>query len=145
MHTSAERRGLAPTSRPGSRNAALCDEALRRSGQRSADRRSALRPGGRGRGECSPTRGFRVAAPVWWCDPWRCADLKSPTLYAIQRVRHASRVSTPSRPVARCDPAGGSRTGGALRRVGGGDAESAGLMLADGAFQGCCPIWCAIY
>ena len=30
-----------------------------------------------------------------------------------------------------------------MRRVGGGAAESAGLVLADEAFQGGCPIWCA--
>jgi hypothetical protein len=34
-------------------------------------------------------------------------------------------------------PASGSRTGGALRRVGGGGAmEGGGLVLADEAFQG---------
>ncbi len=46
-------------------------------------------------------------------------------------------ASRPVRPVAPLDPASGSRTGGALRRMGG----SAGLVLVYEAFQGGCPIW----
>ena len=47
-------------------------------------------------------------------------------------------VSSRARPVAPCDPASGSRTGGALlRRLGAGRDGSAGLVLAYEAFQAC--------
>jgi hypothetical protein len=74
---------------------------------------------------------------------WCCAHLKSPTGFRIQRAHHASRVSASSRPVAPCDPAGGARAG----RCAGGEevAESAGLVLADVAFQGGCPVWCVTH
>ncbi|MHB8290201.1 MAG: hypothetical protein ACYDEY_13400 [Acidimicrobiales bacterium] len=46
------------------------------------------------------------------------------------------------RPAAPSDPASGSRTGGALLRLGEGVAESAGLVVGYGAFQGgCSPVW----
>ena len=75
------------------------------------------------------------ASQVWFhhvaCDPRSCAHLKSPTPYGIQPVRPASRVGTTRpRPGAPCDPASGSRTGGALRRLGEGAMERAGLVLA---------------
>ena len=50
-------------------------------------------PRWRALGSCSLTRGFRVAAPIWRCDPRSCAHLERSILYAIQRVRHAPRVS----------------------------------------------------
>ena len=49
-------------------------------------------------------------------------------------------------PVAPCDPASGSRTGGALRRAGGAAAvESTGLVLVYNTFQGGWPIWCVTH
>ncbi len=37
-------------------------------------------------GSCSLTRRFRGVVPIWWCDPRRCANLKSSTVAAIQLV-----------------------------------------------------------
>jgi hypothetical protein len=118
---------------------------------RPADRRCAAACGGRGlAAELAPVRGKRLfrAVPHMARDPRSCAHLESSTVYRIQRVHRASSVSHELAmrcPVAPFDPASDSRSGGALRRVGGGTREDTGLVLAYEAFQGCCPIWCAIH
>ncbi len=89
----------------------------------TADRRCALRRVGEGSAEGAGLElayeAFQGWCPIWWCDPRSCVDLKSSNVDAIRRVRHASRVhDAPVAPIAPCDPASGSRAGGALRLAG---------------------------
>ncbi len=58
---------------------------------------------------------FQVCFPIWRCDPRSYAHLKSSPGNRIWQVHHASRAAPT--PVAPSDPASGSRTGGALRRL----------------------------
>ena len=86
------------------------------------------------RGECwarACIRGFSGGvAPHTVCDPRSRVHLKSSSMFRIQRSHPASRLAPHAlRPVAPCDLASGSRTGGALRRAAGGALESAGLVL----------------
>jgi hypothetical protein len=92
---------------------------------RPTDRGSAVRCGvwGEGvRGEVGRVLGyeaFQGGCPIW-CDPRSCAHLKSSTGYRIQPACLVSRVAPHAPPpVVPLDPACGSRTGGAPRRLGG--------------------------
>ena len=61
---------------------------------------------------------FQGWYPIWWCNPQNCAHLKSSTLSTgySRSVSHPVWRFAPPAPLAPCDPASGSRTGGALRR-----------------------------
>ncbi len=85
-----------------------------------------MRCGGWG-GECwarARLRGFSGVLPHMACDPRSHAHLKSPSVYAMHQECHASPASASQRPVTPCDPASGSRTGGA--RGGGGKGSRGG-------------------
>ncbi len=119
------------SSRPSRRSA--------RSGRRIADRRCVAAGGGAGE-----SAGLVLAdeASQGGCSPYgvRSTELCPPE--KLNRVAHTAGVTThpvcttrptPRVPLAPCDPASGSRTGGALRGGGEGAREGTGLVLADGA------------
>ena len=117
-----------------------------RSGQRIADRRCAVACGGKGTwrvlGPCLHTRLFRDAAPYGVLSTEPCSPEKlNPVPHTAGLI--TSRVASHAHvPLAPCDPASGSRTGGALRRrageggAGGHWADArARLLLGDRSFD----------
>ncbi len=135
--------GMSRISWASSRAARPASRRSVRSGQRCSDRRCAAADGGEdaeSAGLVLADEAFQGGCPIW-CDPRSCAHLKSSAGHRMWLVCLTSRVApTPRIPFAPCDPASGSRTGGAtLRRVGGRVVEEfAGLVLADEACQGFC-------
>ncbi len=117
---------------------------------RLPDRRGALRcAGGGGCGECwARGRPRGVSGGVLPCGV-RSTELCPPE--KLKRVSHTTgplRISCATHarvPPAPCDPASGSRTGGALRRGRGGSRRALGWGLLTRRFRCGCPMWCAIH
>ena len=112
--------GMSRISWASSRAARPASRRSVRSGQRCSDRRCAAADGGEdaeSAGLVLADEAFQGGCPIW-CDPRSCAHLKSSAGHRMWLVCLTSRVApTPRIPFAPCDPASGSRTGGALRRA----------------------------